>query len=155
MRVIEHLVQAIRNTAQYNPAAQAAPFCILWPDKERQWEKIITVLQAAMPELFVLGNYSPQERKGPAIWLRCVVAGKVPGISFENITIPIFYLPGVSRQDLRAVEQCEEFLKPLAELQYRSALWSQINARDWSIFAYFKTGQGGLGLDVAKDRDSL
>lgn len=155
MRVIEHLVQAIRKTAEYNPAAQAAPFCILWPDKERQWEKIIPVLQAAMPELFVLGDYSPQEQKGPAIWLRCIVAGKVTGICFEKITTPVFYLPGVSRQDLRAVEQCEEFLKPLAELQYRSAFWTQVNARDWTVFAYFKARQGGLGFDVAHDRDSL
>lgn len=155
MRVIDHLVQSIRRTSEYNPAAQAPPFCILWPDKERQWEKVIPRLQLAMPELFVLGAYKPEERRGPAIWLRCVVAGKAPGVHCDKQTIPIFYLPGVSRQDLRAIEQCAEELKPLAELQYRSALWTQVNARDWSVFAYFKTEQGGLGLDVAKDQVSL
>lgn len=155
MRVIDHLVQAIRRTAEYNPAAQVPPFCILWPDKERQWENVIPRLQLAMPELFVLGAYKPEERCGPAIWLRCVVAGKASGVTFDKQFIPIFYLPGVSRQDLRAIEQCAEELKPLAELQYRSALWTQVNARDWSIFAYFKTERGGLGLDVAKDQASL
>ncbi|MDA8228809.1 MAG: BREX-1 system phosphatase PglZ type B [Desulfitobacterium hafniense] len=155
MRVIDHLVQSIRKTAEYNPSVQAPPFCILWPDKERQWEKVIPRLQLAIPELFVLGKYNPEERSGPAIWLRCVVAGTMQGVSLDKQQIPIFYLPGVSRQDLRAIEQCAEELKPLAELQYRSALWSQVNARDWSIFAYFKTELGGLGLDVAKDQASL
>jgi hypothetical protein len=32
-----------------------------------------------LPELFVLGNYAPENRNGPGIWLRCVIAGKVEG----------------------------------------------------------------------------
>lgn len=47
-----------------------------------------------------------------------------------------------------------EHLKPLAELQYRGSVWSQINARDWTILAYLKSDQGGLGLDVAQDHDA-
>ncbi len=67
---------------------------------------------------------------------------------------PILYLPGVSRQDLRAVESCPEHLKPIAELQYRGVIWSQINAKDWTILAFLKSDQGGLGLDVAQDNDT-
>ena len=43
--------------------------------------------------------------------------------------LPVIYLPGVSRQDLRAVETCPDHLKPIVELQYRGVIWSQINAR--------------------------
>lgn len=32
-------------------------------------------------------------------------------------------------------------------------IWSQINAKDWTIPAYLKSDQGGLGLDVAQDND--
>lgn len=155
MRVIEQLNQSIRSAATYNSEAQAAPFCILWPDKDRQWESVIGKLQGLLPELFILGAYNPDRRTGPAIWLRCVVAGKIADLPATSGRKPILYLPGVSRQDLRAVEQCPDALKPLAELQYRSALWSQINARDWTVLAYFMTAKTGLGLDVAQDRETV
>jgi len=163
-RVIDKLTKAIRSAAVYNPDVQMAPACILWPDRDHQWEAIIPRMQIELPELLALGEYDIEKRTGPAIWLRCVLAGK---ISIENETpmenevkekqaryrvaenIPIFYLPGVSRQDLRAVESCPDSLKPLAELQYRGVIWSQINGKDWTILSFLKSDQGGLGLDVA------
>ena len=162
------VIDAIRAAAVYNPDVQVAPACILWPDRDRQWEPVIPRLQAELPELFVLGDYDPEQRRGPAIWLRCVLAGCImpkENVSTENIqdkqipyctaiNIPVFYLPGVSRQDLRAVESCPEPLKPLAELQYRGVIWSQINARDWTVLAFLKSDQGGLGLDVAQDNEA-
>ena len=33
--VLSRLVKAILNAAAYNPEVQAAPACILWPDKDR------------------------------------------------------------------------------------------------------------------------
>ena len=69
-------------------------------------------------------------------------------------TIPIVYMPGVSRQMLRAVETCPRELQPLAELQYRGVLWSQVSARDWTILAFLKS-KDGLGLDVAQDHATL
>ena len=154
MRVIECLVKTLRDSAIFNPEVQVAPACILWPDKDRQWEAVVSRLQSEMPELLVLGEYAPESRTGPAIWLRCVIAGKATEIDIPKNTVPIFYLPGVSRQDLRAVENCPDALKPLAELQYRGAIWSQVNAKDWTIFAFLKTDQGGLSLDVAQDNDT-
>jgi hypothetical protein len=50
--------------------------------------------------------------------------------------VPIFYLPGVSRQDLRAGEDCPRHLQPLVELQYRGRVWHQRNGRDWTIDAF-------------------
>ncbi len=154
MRVLDHLLKAVRDTAVFNPEIQVAPACILWPDRDRQWEAVIPVLQADLPELMILGDYAPDKRTGPAIWLRCVIAGRAADVSLPDDRTSIFYLPGVSRQDLRAVESCPDYLKPLAELQYRGVIWSQINAKDWTILAYLKSDQGGLGLDVAQDNDT-
>ena len=150
-RVIGYLIKAIRYASVYNPDVQVAPACILWPDSDSQWEAVIPRLQNELQELFVLGEYNPEKRTGPAIWLRCIIAEKTDDVELPGDTVPILYLPGVSRQDLRAVESCPDFIKPLAELQYRGVIWSQINAKDWTILAFLKSDQGGLNLDVAQD----
>jgi hypothetical protein len=151
MRILDALMQAMRSAGQYNSSVQAKPACILWPDHERQWEKSIPRLQSEMPELFVLGPYDAAHGTGPAIWLRCVVAGLVATAEIPQDRLPILYLPGVSRQDLRAVDACTDALKPIAELQYRGVLWSQVSAKDWTVMAFLKADQGGLSLDVAQD----
>ena len=167
--VCDRLIQSLTGAAIYNPDVQVAPACVLWPDRDRQWEAIIPRLQFEISDLFVLGDYDIQKRTGPAIWLRCVLSGDIAiekqGSSGDGIKekharyrkaqdIPIFYLPGMSRQDLRAVESCPDSLKPLAELQYRGVIWSQINGKDWTILSFLKSDQGGLGLDVAQDSDA-
>ena len=152
--IINMLVRAVRGAAVYNPDAQSAPCCVLWPDGDRQWEPVAARLQAEMPELFILGDYDVLKRTGPAIWLRCVIADKAPKVELPGGSTPVLYLPGVSRQDLRAVETCPDHLKPIAELQYSGTIWSQINAKDWTILAFLKSEQGGLGLDVSQDIDS-
>ena len=154
MKILDHLIQALRKTASYDPDVQVAPACILWPDGARQWETVIAKLQIELPELFVLGEYSLDRRQGPAIWLRCAIAGKCNHFQIPVGAIPILYLPGVTRQELRAVESCPDRLKPLAELQYRGTFWSQHNTTDWTLFAFLKSSQGGLSLDVAQDNES-
>lgn len=154
MRVLDRLLKAVRDAAVFNSEVQVAPACILWPDRDRQWEAVIPTLQSELPELMILGKYAPGTRIGPAIWLRCVIAGQTPDVSLPEDQTPILYLPGVSRQDLRAVESCPDHLKPLAELQYRGVIWSQFNAKDWTILAWLKSDQGGLGLDVALDSNT-
>ena len=57
------------------------------------------------------------------LWLRCVIAGTLPESKLPEGT-PIIYLPGVSRADLRAVEECPRELQPLAELQYWGVLFT-------------------------------
>jgi len=170
MRLLDHLIRTIRSAANHNAEAQAAPVCILWPDHDRQWQSAIPALQAAMPELFVLGTYDPAARMGPAIWLRCMLSGVLPPgaeppewdarnrvsrrTSVSEAQPPIFYLPGYSRQELRDVNTCPAALKPLVELQFRGVIWSQINARDWTILAFLQSARGGLGLDVAADAET-
>jgi hypothetical protein len=155
MQLIEYFIKKIRDAGtNYNPDIQAAPACILWPDSERQWEGVIQTLLTKLPEVLILGEYDPRKHTGPAIWLRCVIAGKTDDLKLPSERIPIIYLPGVSRQDLRAVESIQDQLKPLAELQYRGVMWSQVNSKDWTVLAFLKSDQGGLGLDVAQDNET-
>lgn len=155
MRIIDKLVENLRTAAVYNPEVQVAPACVLWPDRERQWESVIARIQAEMPELFVLGDYDPKKRIGPGIWLRCVIADTLKDIVLPEGATPVIYMPGVGRQDLRAVDSCPDYLKPIVELQYRGVIWSQVNAKDWTILAFLKSAQGGLSLDVAQDKATL
>jgi hypothetical protein len=154
MRIIDSLIAALRGAANYSADVQVAPFCILWPDKDRQFECVIPRIQIELPELFVLGDYAPEKRLGPGIWLRCALAGKLTDIILPVGKTPILYLPGISRQDLRAVENCPDELKPLAELQYRGSIWSQVNSKDCTILAFLKS----MGLEIATDlatKDSM
>jgi hypothetical protein len=40
------LVSAIRSASIFNAEIQVAPACVLWPDRDRQWEAIIPLLQS-------------------------------------------------------------------------------------------------------------
>jgi hypothetical protein len=79
----------------------------------------------------------------------------LPEADWPADVVPILYLPDVSRQELRAVEECPKSLQPLAELQYRAVYWTQLNARDWTLLAFLQSQDGGLGLDVARDTATL
>ncbi|NLE95584.1 MAG: BREX-1 system phosphatase PglZ type B [Dehalococcoidia bacterium] len=151
MQVAEALCRAIRRqAAAYNADAQEAPSCVLWPDGDKEWETVIPHMRQSMPELFVLGTFD-REHTGPAIWLRCVIAGTLEGVTLPEGTVPVLYLPGVSKSDLRSLERCPAHLKPIAPLQFGGAVWSQSNGKDWTVFAFLKSRDGGLGLDVAQD----
>jgi len=144
MKVIDSIKTSVRGAAKHNSDVQEKPSCILWPDGDRHWESVIPRLQSEMPELFQLGDYLPGKRIGPAIWLRCVIAVAIEGFTKQADSTPILYLPGITRQDLRAVESCPDQLKPLAELQFRGVIWSQVNAKDWTTLAFLKSNQGGF-----------
>ena len=78
MQVIEHLIDSLQKTGlKYNPGEQEAPVCIIWPDRDRQWEKVITNISSEIPELLILGEYDAEKYTGPAIWLRCVIPEKM------------------------------------------------------------------------------
>jgi hypothetical protein len=111
-------------------------------------------LQPMMPELFLLGSYEPSKRTGPALWLRCVEARVVEGAPAAGTT-PIFYLPGISREKLRAAEDCPQDLAALVEMQYRGMMWLHVNGKEWTPYALLVSKHGGLGLDVAKDQATI
>jgi len=144
------LINALEATAKGNSQTAAPASVVLWPDKEGQWQAALPALKELMPSLCVLGPYVPEQRSGPSIWLKCAIAGFLPEVQFEGV--PVVYLPGVSRAELRAIESCPRDLQPLAELQYRGVFWSQANAKDWTVSAFLSSKNGGLGLDVAQDK---
>jgi hypothetical protein len=149
--VFEVLLASIHRAADYNRDDVVPPAAILWPDEKREWERLLPRLRLAMPHLLTFGPYDPTTRTGPAIWLRCVLAGKVPDLVFPSGAIPILYLPGVSRPTLRATDECPPELRPLAELQYRGVFWSQHNGKDWTVSAFLQSEKGGLNLRLAHD----
>ena len=149
--VIEALVGSLEAAAKYNPNDVVHPYAVLWTDHDTQWQPIIPQLRRLLPQLFTFGEYQPDQRIGPAIWLRSVVDRGLPEIELLDGVTPIVYLPGVSRQELRAVQECPDSLKPLVELQYRGACWTQKNGKDWTVEAFLVSEEGGLGLDVARD----
>ena len=148
--VLDRLAELLAKAPAGNSHTAATAAAVLWTDKERQWEGAIGQLRQAMPRLLTLGDFNIEQRSGPAIWLKCAIAGSLPAVQFEGV--PVVYLPGVSRAELRAIESCPRDLQPLAELQYRGVLWSQANAKDWTLGAFLASKSGGLGLDVAQDK---
>ena len=128
----------------------ARPAVILWPDPKEQWRSLIPTLLKSIPELCLFGEYDLSASSGPAVWLRCVVdrSVEIPGVDAD--TVPIVYLPGIGRQQLRAGEECPEALKPLVELMYRGTLWLQRGHHDWTVTA-FMTSPRGLELEISGD----
>ncbi|WP_186089001.1 BREX-1 system phosphatase PglZ type B [Burkholderia gladioli] len=144
------LASALQAAAKGNSLTATPAAAVLWPDKEGQWLAALPALKKLMPSLCMLGAYDPAKRTGPSIWLKCAIAGLIPEVQFDSV--PVVYLPGVSRAELRAIESCPRDLQPLAELQYRGVFWSQANAKDWTVSAFLASKNGGLGLDVAQDK---
>lgn len=151
MKLLDHLITSVKDAASFNSDLHVAPACILWTDRERQWEEIMPHLQESISELYTLGAYAPDRKIGPAIWLRTILANSAGQHQSEAAHPPIFYLPGVSRKDLRAVETCPSLLQPLIELQYRGVFWTHVNAKDWTLSSWLSSDEGGAGLEISKD----
>lgn len=148
--LLEALQASLIAAGRHSPA-EVPPAAILWTDTDGQWKPLIASLRNLMPQLITLGSYMPSQRQGPAIWVRCVIEGALPEVSLPNGVIPIIYLPGVSRQTLRNVEDCPWELQPIVELQYRGNLWCQRNGRDWTVEAFLIAEEIGLELAVSRD----
>ncbi len=149
---LDALVDAVEGASSHNRQDQVPPAAVLWTDEARQWEDLLPLLKQRLP-LFVLGNYAPDERTGPAYWLRCIIARTIPQLGLPHEKVPVLYLPGLSRQRFKEPEDSlRADLKPLAELQYRGVLWGQKNGRDWTVKAFLQSRDGGLGIRVQGDR---
>ncbi len=149
--IYDKVIQALKQAENHNSNLMVRPEVILWPDPENQWEDVITVLQDDMPQILIYGDYNPTKKQGPSIWLKCMVAKLLSEADWESGTIPIIYLPGVAKSDLRNVEEAGLFFQPLIEYQYTGVLFLQENGKEWSTLAFVENQVNGLGLKVAKD----
>jgi hypothetical protein len=147
---LNELVSALKKAATYNGNDMVAPAAVLWPDRSREWEAVVPELRRHLSVL-TLGDYDPESLTGPAIWIRCMIGRTLPQADWPEEVTPVIYLPGYSRTDLRAVEDCPEPIRTLAELQYRGVIWSQKNGRDWTLVAFLQSADGGLSIPVAGD----
>ncbi|AEE54500.1 BREX-1 system phosphatase PglZ type B [Haliscomenobacter hydrossis] len=151
LSLYDKVLQALKQAENHNSNVMVRPEVILWPDPDHQWLEVIPVLQASLPHLLRYGSYVPAQQQGPAIWLKCMVARMLPAANWDSSIIPIIYLPGVSKNDLRNVEQAVFDFQPLLEYQYTGTLFVQENGKEWTILAFVENPFSGLGLKVAKD----
>lgn len=150
MTLLEAVIAHLGAAARHQPGVEEPAAAILWADPKAEWQPVIRPLRVQLPHVLVLGEYEREKRQGPAIWLKCVLERTFPDVELPSDVIPIVYMPGVSRQSLRAGEECPRELQPLVELQYRGTVWTQKSGRDWTVEAML-TSDEGLGLDVARD----
>lgn len=146
-----NLIEAMQASFQASlrcPEGVAPPAAILWTDTDGQWRPLIPALRSVLPQLYSLGTYDPPSRTGPVIWLKCIVDRTLPEVSPAEGAVPVLYLPGVDRQQLRAAGECPDDIAPLVELLYRGVVWHQRGGRDWTVES-FLTSEHGLGLDMA------
>lgn len=150
--ILDRLVTALRLKAEAIDGQ--APAAVLWPDPQGEWCPLVGAVRARMPELLVLGDYDAAVGSGPAIWLRVAVEGALGRPESADTRPAVLYLPGVSRQQLRARDDCPNALKPLVELLYRGAVWAHPNGKEWTVRAFLGSSKA-LGLDLADDRPTL
>lgn len=151
--LLDAIVRSLHGATRHAPG-EVPPAVILWPDADGQWQPLLPQLLNLLPQLLMLGSHAPEQRQGPAIWLRCAIERVLPEASLPERTIPVLYLPGVSRQTLRSIEDCPESVTPLIELQYRGTVWCQRSGKDWTVEAFLVSEDSGLELDIAKDNQT-
>ena len=147
--VLDHLIEHLR-ARDVALDGQNRPVAILWTDPRAEWRPVIELMQTRVEELLVLGEFAPDTRTGPAIWIRCLVDGTLDEPTLPTDRAPIVYLPEVARQQLRAGEECPRELQPLVELMFRGTLWLQHNGSDWGVSTFLSSSRA-LGLDIARD----
>ena len=147
--VLDRLVHVLGSAGDYDPNTASAPKALLWPDGEKQWEQIVPLLRERR-RIISYGTFDPEARKGPAYWLRCVIASTID-LDWEANGDLIVYLPGVSRDGLRTLGSENTELSPLCALQHRCLWISHPNGKDWTVRSLLSNEAAGLGLDVASD----
>ena len=149
--IYDKVVNALKQAEQHNSSIMVKPEVILWPDPERQWSEVIPIMQETLPQLISYGKYIHGQKQGPSIWIKCMVARVLPEASWDENVTPIIYLPGVSKNDLRNVEDARLEFQPLLEYQYTGTMFVQENGKEWTILAFIENNFSGLGLRVSKD----
>jgi hypothetical protein len=145
--VLEALKTALLEASGFNRADQIPPEVVLWTDETSAWEALVANLRASLP-ILTLGDYNPDQRSGPAIWLRCAAVDLLEDVVLAGI--PILYLPGVPRASFRTIEECPAKLQPLMAYQFSGTFFAHKNGKDWTPNAFLAS----LGVVVEEDQTS-
>jgi hypothetical protein len=78
--ICDKVIQSLQQAESHNSSVMVKPEVILWPDPENQWESVITVLQKRLPQLLIYGEYDPDKKQGPAIWLKRIISNLDDGV---------------------------------------------------------------------------
>lgn len=150
---LDALIAALHRASDFDPRGEVAPEAVLWCDGPGDFRPLLPALRQVLPNLLTLGDFEPEQRQGPAIWLRAALGRGIEGLSWEGAAPAILYLPGVPRETLRAAEDCPKPLQLLAWYVVGGAVFGHPNAKDWTLrgFLAAKEAYGGLGLDVGQD----
>lgn len=149
--IYDKVVQALNQSKLHNSNIMVMPEVILWPDPEMQWSSVIAELQNTFPALLIYGIYDASKKQGPAIWLKCMIAQTLPEANWTASETPIIYLPGISKNDLKNIQNAGLDFQPLIEYQYTGTVFTQENGREWTILAFLQNPLSGLGIKVAQD----
>lgn len=149
--LLDYIIKSIEASKRYNSSQVTAPNVILWPDPESQWVSIVDILRKEIPAFLSLGIYNSGLNQGPAIWLKCMVDKSLPEANWKDDTIPVIYMPGISKENFKKIEDAPSALQPLMEYQFTGNLWTQENGKEWTIMAFLQNIEQGMGLDVDRD----
>ena len=150
MTLLDALQAQFRHASRHSPG-EVPPVCVVWCDPERQFTAALACLRGRLPEFLTLGDWDAEKRTGPGFWIRLAIDGQRPEAQFSEGVIPVVYLPGIARSELRAGDDCPDGWKPLVDLLNRGAAWTQVNGKDWTLEALLVAKEAGVQLDVSRD----
>jgi len=148
---LDALVAALHEAASYNASAEAAPVAVVWCDAGKDFLPLIPALRERLPELLTFGDFEPEARTGPAVWIRAATVGAVDGVSWPDGTTPIIYMPGVARETLKGAEDCPQLLQPLVWYTVAGAYFGHVNGKDWTLRGFLSAERGPLRIEILDD----
>jgi hypothetical protein len=99
--LFDKVIQSLQQAESHNSSLMVKPEVILWPDPENQWESVIPVLQKRLPQLLIYGEYDPDEKQGPAIWLKHLISNLDDGVRLNIRPDSKSNLPGYYFSEIR------------------------------------------------------
>ncbi len=147
--LLDRLASALDDALTFDRNVGEPPIALLWPDESEQWAAAVDELQRSR-RVVRYGTLDADQYQGPAYWLRCVIAGTVQPEGLPD-GVPIVYLPGISRDTLRALDAIAPELSALGAIQYRCQWFSHPNGKDWTVRSLLANKDRGLNLNIASD----
>lgn len=148
--LLDELCNTLLAARAFIAGSEAAPEAIIWCDPKRDFVPLITMLRERLPQLLTLGEYEPNVRSGPALWLRAAAARKLPNLAWQEDLPPILYLPGVGREILRGAEDCDPALQPLVWYAVAGTFFGH-KGRDWTLRGFLSAQDSPVHLDIPDD----